>query len=189
MTYYDVLDKLLDTENTTVGGGSAAALSGAVGAGLIGMVALLSKGKDYGLPDTEYAALEQRCRELQQALLAGCVADTEAYSGIVAAYKLPKTTEKERAARKKAIAAAGMQAAATPRDNGRCCKAVYELGTRLAKGSNPNCGSDLHCGIDLAKLGIQGCIANIEANLPLIKDAAIMDGLQADIEALQQELV
>lgn len=187
MTYHDVLDKILDTNDATVGGGSAAALSGAMAAGLIGMAALLSTGKDYGLTDEAYRAVEVRCRELRERLLAGCVEDTAAYSGIVAAYKLPKTTDEEKRARSGAIQAAGARAASVPRDNGQNCREVYELGLSIRERYNKNASSDFEYGMELALLGIRGCVANIEANLPLIKDEAVKAGFLADIAAIGRE--
>jgi Methenyl tetrahydrofolate cyclohydrolase len=184
MTYHDVLDLILNSEDVTVGGGSAAALSGAMAAGLIGMVAQLSRGKEYGLPDAEYDAVAQRCRELREMLLEGCVADAGAYGGIIAAYKLPKESDAEKVARRDAIQAAGIQAASVPRDNGVRCREVCQLGQRLQGRSNGNAASDLLYGIGLAGLGIEGCIANIEANLPLIKDETVAAGFRADMQQL-----
>ena len=188
MTYHDILDLILNTKNTTVGGGSAAALSGAMGAGLIGMVALLSVGKNCGKTDEEYLGLEQCCKTLQNSLLTGAVADTEAYRQIMAAYKLPKATEEEKAARRTAIEAAGIAAASIPRDNGFACRQVYEWGLSIQDECNQNAASDISCGIALAKLGIQGCIANIEANLPLIKNKEAAAGFERDIAALRERI-
>ena len=185
MTYHDILDSILDTQNTTVGGGSASALAGAQSAGLIGMVALLSIGKGCGKTDEEYRDLEQRCRALREELLAGAVTDTQSYSQIVAAYKLPKATDQEKAARRAAIEAAGIAAASAPRDNGFACKQGYGLALSIQGKSNPNAASDLACALGLAKLGIEGCVANIEANLSLIKDDTVLAGFKKDIAALR----
>lgn len=187
MTYHDVLDKILDTGDATVGGGSAAALSGAMAAGLIGMAALLPVGKG-GLADETCRQVEARCKELRARLLAGCVDDTSAYSGIVAAYKLPKATEEEKRARSQAIQVAGAGAAAVPRDTGRGCRDVYALGLSIREGYNKNAASDFEYGMELAALGIRGAIANIEANLPLIKDEAVRAEFLADIAELKEDL-
>lgn len=187
MNYHDVLDKILDTGDATVGGGSAAALSGAMAAGLIGMAALLSVGKGSGLPDEAYREVEARCRELREQLLAGCVEDTAAYKGIVEAYRLPKATDEEKEARAGAIQAAGTKAAAVPRDNGRNCQRVCELGRSIRDSYNRNAASDFEYGMELASLGVAGAIANIEANLPLIKDEGARKEFLADIAAMRSE--
>lgn len=131
MNYIDVLEKILDPHDVKVGGGSAAALSGAMGAGLIGMVALLSVGRDCGWDDADYLSAEARCSVLRQRLLIGAVADAEAYAQIAAAYKLPKTDEAEKEARRVAIETAGLAAASVPRDNAVCCREIYDLGVQL----------------------------------------------------------
>lgn len=55
-------------------------------------------------------------------------------------------------------------------NNAKLCRRVYEIGNELNGKTNPNCQSDLVIGIELAKIGTNGCIMNIEANLPLVKD-------------------
>jgi formiminotetrahydrofolate cyclodeaminase len=187
VTHHDVLEKILDTNDATVGGGSAAALSGAMAAGLIGMVALLSVGKDYGLPDEEYRDIERRCGALRQELLAGCMEDTVAYGRIVAAYKLPKGTDGEKQTRQAAIQAAGIKAATTPRDNAKGCGQVLALGKALLGKSNRNAFPDLSYGVSLARLGVEGCIANIEANLPLIKEESIKKDFQTEITTMKEK--
>jgi len=186
MTYHDVLNKVLDINDVTVGGGSSAALSGAMAAGLIGMVSLLSVGKECGLSDDRYRKIAEQCGTLRDSLLQGCVDDAAAYRQIVDAYKLPKGTDEEKAVRRAAIQAAGIAAAATPRDNGRHCKTVHVLGCELWEKSNQNASSDLMYGIGLSKLGVEGCIANIEANLPLIKDEAVKAQFDADMKELRE---
>lgn len=186
MDFYGVLDKILDTKDVTIGGGSAAALSGAMASGLIGMVSLLSRGKNLGLSDSEYERIEQECVVLRAALLEGCVQDAAAYGAIVAAYKLPKSTDEEKAARSAAIQQAGYFAASVPRDNGRYCAQVLELGRSVEKNFNPSAASDLLYGMGLARLGIAGCIANIEANLSLIKDEHKKTELLDDISRLKE---
>lgn len=111
MEYTEIVDLILDDENYTVGGGSASAIMGAMACGLIGMVINLSPGKDYGLSDETYTALAEELRELKAKLLRGSVEDHEAYLLIRDAYRLPKSTDEEKAERKKAIEQAGIDLA------------------------------------------------------------------------------
>lgn len=170
MGYKDVMDKILDSENVTVGGGSAGAISGAMAAGLIGMVARLSTGKGYKLNDKVYLELADELDKLSEELLKGSEKDTEAYLLIKNAFKLPKSTDEEKEKRKKAVNNAGIEAALVPKSNADKCDRVYTIANILEGNYNENAASDFIIGKNLAHLGKQGCILNIEANLSLIKD-------------------
>lgn len=170
MDYKDVLDLILDTDDVTVGGGSASALSGALACGLIGMVCKLSTKKDFGISPERQLEYAKELEELRDKLLAGVVDDANAYGVIRDAYKLPKGTEEEKEVRKQAIANAGVVGATAPMENAKICRRVYDIGVELEGKTNPNCHSDLVIGYELAKIGTNGCLMNIEANLPLVKD-------------------
>lgn len=172
MDYKDVLDLILDTDDVTVGGGSASALSGALACGLIGMVCKLSTKKDFGIPPEKQLEYAKELEELKDKLMVGVVKDANAYGVIRDAYKLPKETEEEKEARKQAIANAGVVGATAPMENAKLCRRVYDIGIELEGKTNPNCLSDLVIGYELAKIGTNGCLMNIEANLPLVKDKA-----------------
>jgi formiminotetrahydrofolate cyclodeaminase len=185
MGYFEVIENILSSKDVTVGGGSASAFSGAMAAGLIGMVSRLSVGKEYGLKDEEYIAYAEELDALNEKLIQGVENDADAYMGIVNAYKLPKSTEKEKADRKVAIQQAGINGATAPKDNGYLCKRVWEIGKALDGKSNSNAGSDLSIGINLSAVGVDGCIQNIEANLGMIKDEEALKGFQEDINNLK----
>jgi len=175
MDFKDVLDLILDTDDVTVGGGSASALSGALACGLIGMVCKLSLKKDFGISPEKQLQYAKELEELRDKLLSGVVNDANAYGVIRDAYKLPKQTEEEKEARKQAIANAGVVGATSPMENAKLCRRVYDIGVELEGKTNPNCHSDLVIGYELAKVGTNGCLMNIEANLPLVKDEKKID--------------
>jgi len=172
MNYKDVMDLILDTDDVTVGGGSASALSGALACGLIGMVCKLSVKKDFGIAPEKQLEYAKELEDLRDKLFAGVVDDANAYGVIRDAYKLPKETEQEKETRKQAIANAGVVGATSPMENAKLCRRVYDIGIELEGKTNPNCLSDLVIGYRLAKIGTNGCLMNIEANLPLVKDEA-----------------
>jgi formiminotetrahydrofolate cyclodeaminase len=170
MNYQEVIEKILDSKDVTIGGGSASCISGAMAAGLSGMVARLSVGKDYGLTDEQYVKIADELDELGKKLESGSVADADAYMQIINAYKLPKATDEEKEARKAAIQAAVVAAATQPMDNAKLCLDLHKLCVSLKGVSNTNAESDLLIGIGLSALGIRGCVMNIKANLGIIKD-------------------
>lgn len=184
MIFEEVLHRILDSSDVTVGGGSASAISGAMGAGLIGMVAGLSKDKGFEMGNMEYDDLVSKLDILSKTLLEGSINDTQAYLGIKDAFRMPKSTEEEIEKRRKAIQDAAVIAAEVPRDNGYLCKEVYKLGKSIEDKYNLSAESDYLIGMELAKIGIIGCSKNIEANLSLIKDLEIKKRLEVDISSL-----
>lgn len=170
--YLDVFNKVVDSNDFTVGGGSASALAGAMAAGMASMVAKLSMAKPVNLTAEDYEAISKEADELAQKLLTGSEKDTEAYCMIKDAYGLPKSTDEEKAVRRQAVRDAAYQAALVPKQNGYANKRVYELVCRLEGSSNPNCLSDLMSAKYLSESGVKGCILNIQANLSMIKDEA-----------------
>lgn len=185
---FTALELILNTHDVTVGGGSASAVSGAMAAGLIGMVARLSSKKDYGIDPEVHLEVAERCDLLAPALMSGSLDDMKAFAMIKAAFGLPKETDVEKATRAKAINDAAVQAALTPYEN--ACKAleVLEMGRVIKNVSNPAAASDLLIGLQLAEIGVKGCIMNMEANMPLIKDPAMLETLKNHILRLSGSL-
>lgn len=180
-----ILAKILNSNNFTVGGGSASAIAGAMAAGMVGMVAKLSMKNDYGLSKEQYEEVAQEADELAQQLFRGAEKDEKAYTTIKDAYKLPKKTDEEKLIRYKAISDAGVVAATIPKENGFKCKRVYELAMLLDGKSNPNTSSDLQSAIYLSESGVKGCSLNIEVNLSLIKDEDTLNQFKEDIHKLK----
>ena len=177
------------SDDTTVGGGSASALSGAMAAGMIAMVAKLSKKKPVNFTVEQYDAIAEECDRLAEQLQEGCVRDTEAYCMIVDAFKLPKGTDEEKAARSAAVQAAATQAARVPRDNARLNARVHELGAMLKGNSNPACLSDLTSALYLSEGGVKDCVLNIQANLGMIKDEKVQAELKEDMLDLLLQVI
>lgn len=185
----EVLDKLLDSNDTTVGGGSASAVSGAMAAGMIGMVAKLSKKNPVNYTIEQYDAIAAECDELAEKLKRGCVNDTLAYRMIVDAFKMPKNSDEEKSARSAAVQAAAVKAAQVPRDNARLNARVHELGAMLKGNSNPACLSDLTSALYLSESGVKDCVLNIQANLGMIKDKATIAALKEDMLELLLQVI
>lgn len=156
----------------TPGGGSAAALSGAVAASLLAMVAAMPKTKN-GTPE-DRAALDEalpKLQALQKRLTSLIDEDAASYDGVVAAYKLPKSTDEEKAARKRAVQAAMRHATDIPLETFRAAGALIPLGRVVAEHGNPNAKSDASVAIQMAMTAVSGAFANVEINLDGIGDA------------------
>lgn len=162
--------RVLDPADTSTGGGTASAIAGAMAAALVAMVSRLSAGPDAGEPAAYYEDITKVANELATALLAGAAEDTQAFASVRAAYRLPKGTEAEMAARRAAIQSAMINAARVPLRNAQRCAQVSALAAQLEGRANPRVISDLQCAAYLSRAGLQGCLANVDINLPGIKD-------------------
>ena len=182
------LDALRAPEPTP-GGGSAAALAGAMGASLFAMVAGLPKSKAATAEDAaRLAAAGARCTVLAEELRTLVDRDSEAYGEVMAAYRRPKTTDEEKAARATAIQDAMRSATAAPLAVMRACAAAAEQGVVVALMGNPSASSDTAVGFELLGAGLRGARVNVEINLGSIKDAEYVKKVQAEIEELERAL-
>ncbi|WP_246517077.1 cyclodeaminase/cyclohydrolase family protein [Clostridium aciditolerans] len=186
MCNFHILNQIIDSKDFTTGGGSASAMAGAMASGLVAMVARLSINKAYGLLEDEYDAIIKEADKIAKELELGAQLDAEAYMLIKAAYILPKDTESDKKRRSQAIEKAGIEAAKVPMENAIKCKKIYEFCIMLKEKSNPNAISDLMAAEGLSKAGIEGCVLNIEANLPLIKDESIIARFKKEAVELRQ---
>ena len=163
--------KVLKSDAPAPGGGSGSALAGAQGVALFSMVADLTLGKEKYADDQEICrSAKERGASLYAELVESVDRDTEAFNLVSAAFKMPKETDEEKAARKQAIADGTLVATEVPFHT---MELGYE-GLMLAKSmigrSNPNAASDL----GVAILNLTGCIKgawlNVKINLPGVKD-------------------
>ncbi len=183
------LEKILDSKDTTVGGGGSSALVGAMAASMIGMVAGLSIKKPVNLEPEEYEQIIQECNELCEKLQLGAQEDMKAYGLIVDAFKLPKNNDEEKAIRTQAVRKAAQRAAEVPLENAKMNLRVHELGARLKGNSNPACLSDLTCALYLSEAGLKDCVLNVNANLGMIKDEEVVKYLKDSMLELLLEAV
>ena len=188
MNLYEVLDKIRESTDFTVGGGSASALAGSMAAGLVGMAVRLSIGKDYGLSDGEYEKIAGELDGLSDELGRGAIGDCEAFLGIKRAYALPRETEEDKQLRREAVEKAAVNAAEVPLANGGRALRVAELCEYLKGKFNSAAASDLEIGGMLAADGALGCALNIDANLPLIKTPEERSRLEKASEELKERL-
>ena len=179
----------LRSPEPTPGGGSAAALAGAMGASLLAMVAGLPKSKAATAEDAaRLAAAGTRCAALADDLKTLVDRDSDAYAQVMAAFRRPKGTDDEKSARSAAIQEAMRGATAAPLDVMRACAAAAEQGVVVAAMGNPSASSDAAVGFELLGAGLRGAKLNVEINLGSIKDAEYVKKVQAEIEELERAL-
>jgi len=174
----------------TPGGGSAAALAGAVGASLLAMVAGLPKSRAATAEDTaRLAAAGSRCQAIAADLATLVDRDSEAYALVMAAYRQPKSNDEEKAARSAAIQEAMRAAIAAPLDVMRACAAAAEQGVVVAAMGNPSASSDAAVAFELLGAGLRGAKLNVESNLGSVKDTSYADTVRGEVEEFERALV
>jgi formiminotetrahydrofolate cyclodeaminase len=184
---FQTIQKILDPADNSTGGGAASAIAGAMGAALVAMVARLSIGKEGMETEPFYTDIDAAAQVLSTELLDGALDDSDAFGAVQAAYALPKETDEERGRRRETIQAAYIHATQVPMLNAERSARVLELAGRLAGRSNPNAASDLDCAFYLTTSAILGCVANVEINLPAIRDPDLVDQLSRHAEGLRQQ--
>lgn len=181
------LDDLASVEPTP-GGGSAAALAGALGAALAAMVARLTVGrKRYVDVDAQMQAVLAEAEPLRGRLTSLVAEDAQAYEQVRAAYRLPKETGEQQAARQAAIQAAMRRASLTPLQTMQACLDVLRLLEQAAILGNVNAATDGAVGALLAQAGLAGAALNVRVNLGGVDDPAFAAESEQTVAALRAE--
>ena len=167
----------------TPGGGSAAALAGALGAALAAMVGRLTAGRaKYAAVDAQMRSAIVEADTLRSRLLALVDEDAAAYDLVRAAYRLPKETVEQQTTRAAAIQQALQGASRTPLATVEACLAVLRLAEQVVKSGNPNAATDGTVGALLAHAGLRGAVLNVRVNLSGIDDATFVASSQSAVE-------
>ena len=186
MTLKDFLREL-SSESPTPGGGSASGLAGALSASLICMVCSLTAGKAVSAAG-EAAAKEVLISAgmLRERFTRLMDEDARAFDAVIAAYRLPKATDEEKAARTRAVQEALAHAADVPLDCARHAVAALELCQRLVAVANPHAISDVGVGALLAETAAKGALLNVDTNARLIKDENLVADLRREAAVLRE---
>ncbi len=167
------------------GGGSVAALSGALAASLVAMVCRLTIGKKgYETVSAEMQTILPRAETLQRELRDLIQADTDAYARVMDAYQLPKQTDAEKAARTRAIQDALKHASDVPLRVAELCAQVLALAQPVAEKGNKNAASDGGVGALMAEAGLRGAALNVSINLGAIQDETFVREHRARVQQL-----
>lgn len=171
----------------TPGGGSASAYSGAMAAALAAMVARLTIGKKkYAQVEEQMQALLARAEQLRLELLDYVSRDAAAFDAVMAAYRLPKDSPPEQAARLAAVEAATLQAARVPLEVAEKAVAVMALAAEAAASGNLNAISDGAVAVALGRAALTGAGYNVRINLPGLQDRQAAQALLSRLVELEQ---
>jgi methenyltetrahydrofolate cyclohydrolase len=173
----------LGSSASTPGGGAAAALAAAMGAALVEMVVNLTLGRPaYAEHEEHVRRIGEGAGALRRLALELVAADEAAFEAVTAAYRLPKGTDEERAARAAAIQAATAAAADPPLRVAETAARVIGLSAELPDRSNRNVLSDVGVAASLAVSALESAAINVEVNLAALRDAAARERLRRELE-------
>lgn len=186
LTVKEFLDKVAGSDPVP-GGGSVAALNGALASALSAMVAGLSIGKKaYEVHEEELQLARTLVIRLQNSFVTLMDQDSEAYNEVFACFKLPKATDEEKAIRSIAIQEATKHAALIPMEVAREALGLMPVIADIARLGNRNAITDACVAMMSARSAVLGALLNVRINLKSLKDKELANRLQAEADAIEQ---
>ena len=167
------------------GGGSVAALSGALGAALVSMVCNLTLGKKkYADVEKDITGILDRSEALRHQLANLLEADVRVYTQVSQAMKLPRDTDEQKVARTEALQNALQAATEVPMQVAEACVEVMDLCRPVTEKGNINVVSDAGVAVLMAEAGLRSAALNVLVNLGWIKDEVFVERNRAKLDAL-----
>ncbi|MGD2069844.1 MAG: glutamate formimidoyltransferase [Gemmatimonadota bacterium] len=183
-TTWDFVDEV-SRDTPAPGGGSVAALAGALGAALASMVANLSVGKgEFDEKYDELCSVAERAQALKDALVRGVDEDTSAFDEVLKAMRMAKDTEEERRVRAEAMQEGYKLATRVPFRTVEQCRDALELCVEMARMADAAMISDVGSGALLAHAGARAAAYNVRINLPSIEDEAFHAEIRGDLDGV-----
>jgi glutamate formiminotransferase/formiminotetrahydrofolate cyclodeaminase len=181
---------LLSTDAPAPGGGSVAALCGALSGALSSMVAALTHGKKgYEAAFDEADEIGVEGQRLKDEFLADVDRDTEAFNRVMAAMRMPKKTDKDKAAREAAMEKASKEATLVPLNVLRRTWEAAVLARRIAEKGNKNSVSDAGVAALAARTAAEGAYLNVAINLPGIADEKFRADTSKEAREIRKRVV
>jgi len=175
-------------DTPTPGGGSVAALAGALAAALGEMVCGITlKKKTMAANHPAVQQAREQLLQLRRRLMEGVDRDASSYEAVMAAFKLPKDSEREQAARNQAIEDASKHAATVPLETASAVKEVRRLVDSLRGITAPQAASDLTVAEAMCEAATAGALENVYANLPSIKDSEWVRQIDDKVKTMKVE--
>jgi methenyltetrahydrofolate cyclohydrolase len=180
----------LASDAPTPGGGAASAYVGALGAASVAKVAAVSVGKPkFAAHDADLRAHLDHLTSLADRFVALAAEDAAAFAAFMRAYRLPKATDDERAARAAALQEGMRQAAATPLRIMAAAREVLDAAEAVATTGNPNAVGDCGAGAAMAVAAMRVSLLNVTANIAGLVDGAEVAGYRAQLHDLMDGVV
>ena len=178
----------LSSDSPAPGGGSVAALAGALGSALTSMVANLTVGKkEYQKNRGEMKEVAVDAQKYKDALLRAIDRDTDAFNNLMNAFRLPKKTDEQIVKKEQAIEAATKEACLVPLDVMKNSLEVLKLAQVVAEKGNENAASDAGVASLMARSAVEGAGLNVKINLPGINDAEFVEKMKTEVKNLIAE--
>ncbi len=178
------LDKLA-SKASTPGGGSAAAIMGAMGAALVSMVGNLTTGKEkYAAVESEMVSMLERAECLRKELTEAAQEDVRVFDAVMAAYGLPKRSDEDKAIRSATLQRELKNATDAPLECARLCGEVIALSRVAAEKGNSNVVSDAGVAALAAHAALRSAALNVYINVSSIKDTEFVNHRMASLAAL-----
>jgi formiminotetrahydrofolate cyclodeaminase len=191
MTGEESLQRFLDelaSGAPTPGGGSAAAVMGAMGAGLVSMVCNVTLGKKgHDAVASELTDVRDQSEKLRRRLTAMIAEDIAAFDGLMAAYRLPKASDEDKARRAEAIQSSLRAATTTPLECAHACAQVIALARRAGVSGYSGVISDAGVGALAAHAALRSAGLNVFINAPSLQDRDFAEKATAQLERLLTE--
>jgi len=180
----------LASSSPAPGGGSVAALAGALGTALSSMVCNLTIGKEkYKDVQDEIKDVLKKSENLRKRLTGLIDKDTEAFNDVMKAFKMPKDTEKQKEKRKQAIQEGYKTAASVPLETARTCEKILDVALVVAEKGNQNSITDAVVSALMANAGVKAAVLNVKINLGSIKDEKFVERITVELEEIERNAV
>lgn len=178
------LDELA-SNSPTPGGGSVAALAGALGVALISMVGNLTVGKKkYEDVEEDIKKILSSSEKLRYELSQLIEEDVKVFNNFMSTYKMPKETEDEKKVRAEKIQESLIEAAKVPLKVAYKCLDILSLSKEVAEKGNINVVSDAGVAALMAEAALESAILNVKINLKMIKDEKTIEKLSSSIKEI-----
>lgn len=186
LTVKEFLNKVAGSDPVP-GGGSIAALNGAIASALAAMVANLTIGKkNYELHEELMRHIAEVALKQKEVFVEDIDRDSEAYDGVFACFKMPKATDEEKAARSAAIQEATKHAALVPMQVARNAYELMTIIADVARLGNRNAVTDACVSMMSARSAVLGALLNVRINLSSLKDKEFVTQLSQEADELER---